>query len=251
MTMKVNLRNFQGNVDKKATILSNDPHKPEQVIKMVGTVLAIIDVKPSSSVLFRGVADELSESVLTLAGSTAPFHISGTESNLKDKIDYTLETVEEGKLYRLKICNKVRNGNYGGFIRLNTDLAQKPDILIRVTGFVEGEISARPQNVLIGKLSSGLPERAGRVVVISTRNKPFEIKRLTYDENLMTVSISQETAENPNGYVLDIEPKLDGVPIGSRKQATLTIETDLSADEKAEVLVNILNHSDQPEARQK
>ncbi|HYA43930.1 MAG TPA: OS_HP3 family (seleno)protein, partial [Syntrophobacteraceae bacterium] len=74
---------------------------------------------------------------------------------------------------------------------------------------------------------------------------------LTYDENLMTVSISQETAENPNGYVLDIEPKLDGVPIGSRKQATLTIETDLSADEKAEVLVNILNHSDQPEARQK
>ena len=249
--MKVNLRNFQGNVEKKVTIQSNDPHNPEQIIKMVGTVLAIIDVKPSTSVLFKGVADELSESVLTLAASTAPFHISGVESNLQDSINYSLETVEEGKLYRLKISNKIPNGNYGGFIKLNTDLTQKPDILIRVTGFVEGEISARPQNVLIGKLSADLPERVGKVVVTSTRKKPFEITRLTYDQSLMSVSISQDTIDNQKRYILDIQPKLDGVPNGSRKQAALKIETDLSADEKAEVVVNILNHSDQPEARQK
>jgi hypothetical protein len=251
VTMKINLRNFQGYIEKKASIQSNDPRNPEQIIKMVGTIRAIVDVKPSASVLFRGVADELSPSVLTLTGASTPFHISGMETNLKDDIDYTLETVEAGKLYKLKISNKVRNGNYGGFIKLNTDLAQKPDILIRVTGFVEGEISARPQNVLIGKLSAGQPERIGKVVVTSTRNKPFAITRLTYDQNLMSVSISQETTDNQNSYVLDIQPKVAGVPTGSRRQASLKIETNLSADEKAEVVVNILNHSDQPEAQQK
>jgi hypothetical protein len=247
--MKVNLRNLQGNIDKKATIQSNDPHNPQQIIRMQGTIVALIDVKPSTSVLFRGRPDQLSEFVLTLTGSTAPFHISRIECNIKDDIDYTLETVEEGKLYKLKISNKIRNGSYGGFIRLNTDLAQKPDILIRVSGFVEGEISARPQNLLIGKLSASQPERIGRVIVVSTRNKPFEITRLIYDETIMSVSVSQETPENQTGFILDIQPKLESVPIGSRKQVSLNIETDLSQDEKVEVLVNILNHSDQREAR--
>jgi len=249
MIMKVNLKNYQGKVGKTATIQSNDPHTPELIVRLEGTVQAIIDIKPSTNIMFRGMADQLSESVVDLAGSVMPFHISGIETNLKESINYSLETVAEGKEYKLKVSNKVLNGNYGGFIRLNTDLAQKPEIIIRVSGFVEGEITAKPQNILIGVLCCGQPERVGRVVVISNRNRPFEITKLTYDMTLMTVS--QETLENQTGFALDIQPKLEGVPVGSRKQTTLKIETDLNPDEKVEVLVNVLNHSDQPEARHK
>jgi hypothetical protein len=123
--------------------------------------------------------------------------------------------------------------------------------MVRVSGFVEGEISARPQNILIGKLSASQPERVGRVVVVSNRNKPFEITRMTYDQNLMSVSVSEETLENPRGFILDVQPKLEGVPVGSRKQGSLSIETDLSPNDKVEVMVNILNHSDQQEAQHK
>lgn len=249
--MKVTLKNFQGKVSKKATIQSNDPHSPELTVKMEGTVLSLIDVKPSTGIIFRGMADQLSESVLDLVGSAIPFHITGTQSDLNESISYTLETVAEGKQYRLKVSNKVRHGTYGGFIRLNTDLAQKGEIVIRVTGFVEGEISARPQNILIGKLSASQPERNGRVVVVSNRNKPFEITRITYDQDVMSVTVSQEMLENQQGFILDVQPKLDGIPAGSRKQAALRIETNLSPDDKAEVLVNVLNHSDLPEAQHK
>lgn len=248
MTMKLTLRNYQGKVLKKATVQSDDPHNPELIVKMAGTVQAIIDVKPSTNILFRGMADQLSESVLDLAGST-PFHISGNQSNLSANIAYTVETVEEGKHYRLRVSNKTSHGNYSGFIRLDTDLAQKPDIIIRVSGFIEGEISAKPQNILIGKLCATQPERVARVVVISNRNKPFEITRLTYDQDLM--SVQQETLEDQTGFILDIQPKLDTIPAGSRKQASLKIETDLSPDENVEVLVNVLNQSGQPEAQNK
>jgi hypothetical protein len=246
--MKVNLKNFQGQVIKKATILSNDPNNPELIVKMQGTVQAIVDVKPSTNILFRGMADQISESVLDLVGST-PFHISGNESNLGENIAYTLETIEEGKQYKLRVSNKIGHGNYGGFIRLNTDLAQKPDIIIRVSGFIEGEITAKPQNILIGKLCAGQPERIGKVVVTSNRNKHFEITRLTYNQDLM--SVWQETLEDQTGFIIEIQPKLEGVPVGSRKQGALKIETDLSPDEKVEVLVNVLNHSAQPEAQNK
>lgn len=246
--MKVDLRNIQGKVTKNATIWSNDPHNPEQIIRLEGTVLAIIDVKPSANILFRGMADQLSESVLELTGSTVPFHISSTDSNLNDKLNYTLETVAEGKQYRLRVSNKVQNGNYNGFIKLNTDLAQKPDIMIHVAGFVLGEISARPDSILIGKLVATQPERTGRVIVVSNRNKSFEITRMVYDQDLMSVSVSQETLQNQKGFILDVQPRLANVPAGNRRQSALKIETDLNPNQKIEVLVNVFNNSDQPEA---
>ena len=86
MTMKVNLRHYQGKVSKKATIRSNDPRDPELVVRMEGVVIPFIDIKPSMNILFRGMADQLSESVLDLVGSVAPFHISGTETNLTENI---------------------------------------------------------------------------------------------------------------------------------------------------------------------
>ncbi len=249
MTMKVTLRHYQGKVSKKATIRSNDSRDPELVVKMEGVVIPFIDIKPSMNILFRGMADQLSESVLDLVGSVAPFHISGTETNLTENIAYTLETVTEGKEYRLKVSNKIRQGNYNGFIKLNTDLAQKPDVIIRVAGFIEGEVSVKPQNILIGKLSANQPERVGKIVVTSNRNKPFEITRLTYDQNLM--SVAQDTAGNFPGFVLEVQPKLESVPVGSRKQATLSVETDLDPKEKIEVLVHLFNSADQPEVQPK
>ena len=249
MTMKVNLRHNQGKVSKAVTIQSDDPRDPTLVVRMNGVVIPIIDVKPSTNVLFRGLADQLNESVLDLTGSVAPFHISGSETNITENIDYRLETVAEGKQYRLKVSNKTKQGNYSGFIKLNTDLAQKPDLIIRVTGFIEGEASVKPQTILIGKLSANQPERVGKIFVTSNRNKPFHITRLTYDQDL--ISVTQETAENPQGFVLEVKPKLDGVPAGSRKKATLTVETDLDPNEKTEVLVHLFNSSDQPEVQKK
>lgn len=247
--MKVSLKNYVGKVDKKATIQSNDAQTPEVIIRMLGNVLPIIDIKPSTGVLFRGMADQVSETVLDLTASTAPFHITGAETNLGDNISYSVETAAEGKHYLLKVSNKLKQGNYGGFIKLETDMAQKPDIIIRVSGFIEGEISVRPQNILIGKLSANQPERLGRIVVTSNRNKPFDITGLTFDENLM--SVSSEPSEDEAGFILVVKPKLESVPVGARKQSTLEIETDLNPHEKVEVLVHLFNSADQPEAQHK
>ena len=247
--MKVSLKNYVGKVDKKATVQSNDPQTPEVIVRMIGTVLPVIDIKPSPGILFRGMADQVSESVLDLTATTAPFHITGSDTNIGENINYSLETLTDGKHYRLKVSNKLKRGTYGGFIRLDTDLAQKPDVLIRVSGFIEGEISVKPQNILIGKLSANQPERLGRVAVTSNRNKPFDITRLTYDADLM--SISQEPSEDQAGFILVVKPKLEGVQVGARKQSSLIIETDLNPDEKIEVLVHLFNSADQPEVHQK
>lgn len=246
--MKVNLKGFQGKVSKPATIVSNDSQTPEVTVKIEGTVIALIDTKPSSNVIFRGMADQLTESVVDLIGSV-PFHITSSESNLGDNVSYKMETVENGKHYKLAVANKLNRGNYAGYIKLVTDLPQKPDMLVRVNGYIEGEIAVKPQTVLIGKLSSNQPERLGKIAVTSNRNKAFQITRLTYDENLMTVV--QQPLDKEVGFSLEITPKLENVPVGSRKQVTLSIETDASPGAKDDVQIHLFNSADQPEAAPK
>ncbi|MHC1729783.1 MAG: hypothetical protein AB9866_27895 [Syntrophobacteraceae bacterium] len=216
---------------------------------MDGNVIALIEVKPSPQIIFRGMPDQLSETTVDLAAPTESFHITKVESSLSERIEYRLETVTEGKHYRLKVSNKANTGNYGGHIRLYTDLTLKPEVLIRVNGFIEGAISVKPQAILVGKLSATQPERTGRIVVTSNRNQPFKIVGLSYDEKFL--SVVQQPLENGSGFSLEIQPKLGSVPVGSRQQTILTIETDAGSGQKDDVQVHLFNSADQPEAAPK
>ena len=241
MTMKVDLTNHQGNILKTATIESNDPDKPLQLLRLEGFVKAIVTIKPSQNVVFRGPASLLSESVVELEATTTPFHIKNTDTNLAARINYSLQTVSDGTHYRLKVSNKIPKGSYSGFIRLKTDLPRVPYLIVRVMGVVKGKIEATPETVMIGQMGNGKPVQSGSVTVLSGDSKPFDITTLTYDKNLM--SVSQKRLENRNGYVLDIRPKLEGLSPGLVRQTPMTVETNAGPDGKADVLVIIFNNS--------
>lgn len=243
MKVKVNLKGFQGKISKTATVYSDDPQNPQLTLKVEGTVIALIHVNPSAAVVLRGMAGSIPESVLDIVGSSVPFHLTNTESNIKENVTYRIETVQDGKHYRLLVANKAKRGNYSGHIKLYTDLPQKPDILVRVNGFIEGEISIKPLTLLIGKLSANQPERSGSVIVTSNQNKPFEITKLGYDERL--VSVTSHPLEKETGFSIEIKPKLSAIPFGSRQQTTLTIETSISPGEKDSVQIHLFNSANQ------
>jgi hypothetical protein len=82
------------------------------------------------------------------------------------------------------------------------------------------------------------------VLVVSNRNKPFRIVKCTYDEKV--INIKQETVPEGNGYTLEVTPNMKNIPPGGRIQTTLTIETDVAAEGKHEVQVQLLNLADVP-----
>jgi hypothetical protein len=248
VTLKVNLKGYQGSVKKAATVNSNDPQNSRSTLVLQGNVKPLIEVQPASNIIFRGMADQLDEKAINLTGTKRQFAIQKVESNLEDKIRYRLETVEAGKQYRLKITNLLKQGNYNGFIKCYTDMPEKPEIQIRVSGYIEGEVSVKPLMVLIGKLSTQQPVRTGRVLVVSNRKKPFQIQKLTYDEKM--VEVKQEPLPNDAGYSLEITPKVEALPtaVGGRSQTSLTIQTDVQSDEPQQVQIHIVNSSDPAQA---
>lgn len=111
---------------------------------MQGKVRTLIDIRPVEAVFFKGKADKIGESTIELIGILEPFHITKVDTNLEDKVAHRLETVEDGKHYRLKLTNLLKQGRYNGFVKLHTDLSRKSEVMIRVNGSIEGEISVKP-----------------------------------------------------------------------------------------------------------
>jgi hypothetical protein len=239
--MKVDLGVFQGNIIKTATIESNDPDKPLTVLKVEGVVKAIVEIKPSPNVSLVGPAARIKPAEVELKATTTPFHIEGTETNLTGSINYSVKTVSEGSEYRLKISNLLPKGNYSGYIKLKTDIAQVPYLLVRVMGVIKDQLSASPETVMIGELSATEPVRSAQVTLTSGLDKPFEITGLTYDKTFMKVS--QQKLKNQNGFSLTIEPRLEQAKPGSVKQSPLLIQTDIEPDGQARVLVLIFNNA--------
>jgi len=240
--LKLHLKGFQGSVKKTATVFTNDPKESRAVLVLQGTIKAIVEIRPSANVSFRGMTEQLTENTIDLKAGSQSFHIQKLESNLEDKVSYRLETVEDGKHYRLIIANRLKQGAYAGFVKCLTDIPQKPEILIRVNGFIEGDIAVRPTTVLVGKLAAEQPVRMGKVLVAGNHKKPFKIQQLIYDEKLLR--IEQQPQENGTAINLEITPLLDNVPNGGREQTMLSIVTDAAPDEKYEVQVHVLRASE-------
>jgi hypothetical protein len=237
--LDLNLTGYKGRVSKTSTLECNDPSQQSWKLVMHGTVKSFIEVRPGSSVSFRGRADRLEPKTIELVGSSLPFHITGIQSNLDGRVAHELETVEQGKRYRLKLSNLIKQGEYSDSLWLHTDLVQKPYVMIRITGSVEGEISVNPKTLFLGRTSAQQSVRPGSVLVIGNSGKPFKITRLTHDEKF--VAVSQQPLTDRNGFRLEIMPKLENLSPGARQRTVITIETDLVPGEKNEVVIQLLN----------
>jgi hypothetical protein len=94
----------------------------------------------------------------------------------------------------------------------------------------------------VGKLAAQQPPRHGKIIVVSNRQKAFNIVKLGYDEQL--IKVTQEPLAKEPGYTLEIVPLMENIPTGSRRQTALTIETDAPTAAKYDVQVHLINSGD-------
>ena len=158
VTLRLDTRGYEGKLKKTATVLSNDPREPRLILTLQGAVKTLVDVGPLRSVVFRGPADQQIQKVIDLVG-VKPFRIQKVETTLEGKVAHELEPLETGNGYRLKLDNLAKQGSYAGAIRITTDIAKKPEITIRITGSIEGDIAVRPRTIVVGRLAARQPPR--------------------------------------------------------------------------------------------
>lgn len=133
--VKVDTRNRSGKVKKFIRVDSNDPKNRQIRLTLEGSVIPVIKITPSSTVLLSGKAGERKIKDLSISsGVDKPLMLRPLGFSLDGKVSYSLETVKEGKLYKISFQNNPDiKGNCDGYLRLGTNYNEKPEIRIRVS----------------------------------------------------------------------------------------------------------------------
>ena len=120
---------------KTAKVYTNDPWKPLESIKVEAFVKTLITLSSRYVLLQGSRAERISRSIQIKAELDKPLKIEPIQFNLDKWLNYSIEEIEEGKVYRVRFTT-IPNSTayYRGHLRLRTNYPQKPEILIGIRG---------------------------------------------------------------------------------------------------------------------
>ena len=239
--LKVKTSGFSGNIQKKATILTNDPKSPKSYVTIKAKVKSLISVTPRTAIL-RGFKDEQITKELTIqALEDIPLQLSPIDFSLSDKATYLIETVEKDKIYHIVFTNKWKQeGKYRGVLKVKTSYPEKPMLRIGIYGDIMGSLQLAPERIFFGRLDIEKLKASGKkflfrsLAVKSTRKNELRIEKIDYNRNLFEANIR----EVQKGRIYSIELKLDiGKMTAGKLSEKLTIYTNLEDQPMKEVEV--------------
>ncbi len=121
---------------KETRITVNDPERPMFSLVLLGVAKPFIEIQPSHIIRLRGSPnEELRGEVRFTSHLPGPWQITNYRSNIPEKIDVNLKTVERDRVYVLEVKNKSQqSGPYAGLIELTTNSKERPRLIVRVFG---------------------------------------------------------------------------------------------------------------------
>ena len=163
--------------------------------------------------------DKIKKKVTISSLEGQPLEITDIKSDIKDKIDYKLKTVEKGEKYSLEIRNRSRQeGKFRGKIELKTNSEKKPVLVIGVYCNLRKTVSIGTKSISFGIIDTarenyGVMNFRKTVRVRGAGENGFTIKKVkTSKDWIMTETRTQK--ENRQ-YDIVITLDKDTLPKGS------------------------------------
>jgi hypothetical protein len=149
ITLRFDTRGYQGSMQKTALITSNDPVTPVTEIRFTLFVKTPITFEPIGVMLGGVVGEEIRAKVMIRAHLDKPLKLGTMTNTTPDKVAYTMETVQEGRVYQLEIRNtSIRaDDKYSGAISIRTNYPELPEISVPYLGYIRSMGTVMPDKV--------------------------------------------------------------------------------------------------------
>jgi len=212
----------------KAAIYCNDPARSVIVLKARAQIIPMVTLTPDR-VFFRDmVGRDLLQEIRIETSGQRPMTLQLASYDLENKISVVLESLAEGKCYRLSVKNHVSTpGSYRGRIFLRSDHPGRERIVIPVFAHLTPPVAVYPSQLVLDTGRCPACRASGRF-------SGTLVVRAHDHESLQILSVEP----NPKGLNFEIEPLIsdcayrlsitydDG--IGSSLQGPLVINTNRS-----------------------
>ena len=128
-------KGYQGKINKRATVYTNDPRHNPEVIRITAFVRVPIHLS-SRYVDLRGRAGQTITKTITIrAELDKPLKLEPAHFDLSSKVIYRMEEAKAGKTFLIHLSNIPGSAEtYQGFLKLKTNYPEKPEISITVRG---------------------------------------------------------------------------------------------------------------------
>lgn len=135
ITVQIDTKGFQGAERWVAKIFSNDPKWKEAVLDLRANVKPVITISGAPVFLGGNKKAPVTGEVEIRTELDKPFIVTPERFTLSGKVTYSLAEIQKGKRYRVSFQNVTRKReNYKGFLKLKTNIAEKPDVTIWIIG---------------------------------------------------------------------------------------------------------------------
>lgn len=133
--MKVETHGYSGKISKPAQVYSNDPRDRVIDITVEATIMQLLNITPPSVFLEAQKGQTVTASVVIRSETDKPLQLVPAGFDLQDKITYSVEEVEKGKVYRVHFSNAPgATGIVTGHLSFRTGYPEKPVVTIRIRG---------------------------------------------------------------------------------------------------------------------
>jgi hypothetical protein len=214
-------------------------------IGLKGKVWAPINIKPRYVRLRGAEGDDIKKVVLVQGDKEEPLVAKISSVSPPDKVEAKLRETEKGRTYELEVKNKIKGeGRYNGSVKLTTNYPEKPEVVIRFTGDIRGQLEVRPKTLNFRRISQAQLEKlkknprvmARSVSIILNKGNDLKIEKVELKESFFKVS----TKIVKPGLITKIvvEPVFDKLKKGANNDR-LKIHTNQKGREVLEVPIRL------------
>ena len=139
ITLGIDTSRVSEEFEKKAVVWSNDPQRKRVALYLRGEVKSHISLVPGSYLSLQGVQGRVPGEKLDIINNhKQPFKITAVIHDLPDQIQWRLKENIPGFSYTLEVgVISTKAGDFSGHLVVQTDLTQKPELVIIVNGYIE------------------------------------------------------------------------------------------------------------------
>jgi hypothetical protein len=142
--VKVSTKGIAGSVNKHITVFSNDPDTPQIALAVRGQIKHYVALNPRV-INFWGTPDrKLVRKVGIIPAKEVKLQIKQVRSTISNEVKHTLNIGEKEGEYLLTVENiRTIPGRYHGNIIMETNLPEKPELILKVYGNIQKPESIR------------------------------------------------------------------------------------------------------------
>ena len=133
--MTVDTKGYSGKVTKSAKVYVNSLKDKLHYITVEAFIRPAITVSPGNVQLYGKPGQVVEQIVEIRAEKKRALRLDPIAFDLEQKVAYTLEEVQRGRLFRVHFTNRPGPPElYRGFLRLKTNYPEKPVVTIPIRG---------------------------------------------------------------------------------------------------------------------